>query len=488
MTMNRATGKFVKKRHDNRMKQKADIFYTRAAGDKVQKLEAMNAVASPDDSDAWTKLDESEWTGKFVPSSAASLSDGVPLESVFPWYLSGSKTGRSWVIAPTEHALKSRLKKLVSTPDNDEGQTLFADSPEGRKYLKSTKSQLIDESSSRSQAVSELDSEQGISVRRYGYRSFDREYCIADHRFVDRPGLTWHVGRNEQQVFFTSLSATAVGNGPAVTATPYPADIHHFRGSYGARDVYPLYRSAHSPEANVAAGLLAVLTSAYGRSVTPEEVACYVMGQLGTEAYTRRFGDELAESPAMVIFTKDVKLFERVVSLGRTLIFEASWGERMSEINKFGVSITERFRGKAACKKATTVYPESWSYDESSRTLTVGEGEFVGVDPEVMNFQVSDTSVVASWLGSRMEAPSGVISSDLNYIHADEWNHNQELLELLWQLEFFIQKTPEAAELLERVIQGDKVLPIEIGTPLESEQAEPKPKDDNQTGLALQID
>lgn len=488
MTMNKATGKFVKKRHDNRMKQKADIFYTRATGDKAQKLDAMNAVTPPDDSDAWTKLDESEWTGKFVPSSAAALSDGVPLESVFPWYLSGSKTGRSWVIAPTEQALKSRLKKLISTADNGEGQTLFADSPAGRKYLRSAKSQLIDESSSRSQAVSELDSEQGISVRRYGYRSFDREYCIADHRFVDRPGLTWHVGRNEQQVFFTSLSATALGNGPAVTVTPYPADIHHFRGSYGARDTYPLYRSAHSPEANVAAGLLAVLSSTYGRSVTPEEVACYVMGQLGTEAYTRHFGDELAESPAMVIFTKDVKLFEQVVSLGRTLIFEASWGERMSEINKFGVSTTERFRGKAACKKATTVYPESWSYDESSRTLTVGKGEFVGVDPEVMKFQVSDTSVVASWLGSRMKTPSGVISSDLNYIHADVWNHDQELLELLWQLEFFIQKTPEAAELLEQVIQGDKVLPIEIGTPRESEQAEPKPKDDHQTGLALQID
>lgn len=239
MTMNKATGKFVKKRHDNRMKQRADIFYTRATGDKAQKLDAMNAVASPDDSDAWTKLDESEWTGKFVPSSAAALSDGVPLESVFPWYLSGSKTGRSWVIAPTEQALKSRLKKLISTADNGEGQTLFADLPAGRKYLKSAKSQLIDESSSRSQAVSELDSEQGISVRRYGYRSFDREYCIADHRFVDRPGLTWHVGRNEQQVFFTSLSATALGNGPAVTVTPYPADIHHFRGSYGARDTYP---------------------------------------------------------------------------------------------------------------------------------------------------------------------------------------------------------------------------------------------------------
>lgn len=472
---NTSTG--TPKRHADRIKQKAAVYYQRISGTRKEKLSALQFVDTPENDDKWLQLPNGDWGDKFVPSSAAALSDGVPLDNVFPWYYSGSKAGRTWVIAPTEAALKSRLKALQSVADSAEGKTLFDESPSGRKYDASSSSNLIPASADRSAAIN-TDADLGAAAtQRYGHRSFDRQMAIADHRLVDRPGASWQIVSNNQ-MFLASLSTTALGNGPAVTISPYVPDLHFFRGSFGAKDIRPLYRTDSTSQPNISASLLQALENSYGQPVDAFDVAAYVVGLLGTSAYTARFEEELSEAPAHVIFTADKTLFAEVAEFGRTIIFEQSWGERGAKLNQFGQPVGQRFRGKASLGVATPAdeYPESWSYDDDTHQLTVGEGRFDHVSPEVVHFEVSGMNVLRSWLGYRMKNPAGKSSSPLDQMQAATWQHDGELLELLWQLEFMVAAEPRGAELLDSVIAGEKIAPAVLGLPTAAEMKAPPKK------------
>ena len=475
MTVNK-DGVVVAKLQQNRMRSKAEVYYRRIFGNRDEKLKAVRQIESPDEScpQVWAKLPKGRWSDKFVPSSAAALADGIPLTSIFPLCFSGSKAGRTWVIGAGKEVLRKRLLTL-SNADKELGSHLFSDSPTGRKYDVASTSSMIPDSKV-STAISDEKDLANLRIARYGFRSFDRGYCIADHRVIDRPGLSWMLSQNSRQIFITSVSATPLGVGPALTVSPYPTDLHFFKGSYGGRDVMPLYKDIDLMKPNVSRSLISVLASTYGTNVSPEDIVGYVVGQLGTGAYTRRFLEELSESVACVIFTKNYSLFEQVSFLGKKLIFEATWGERGGEINRFGQVVTQRFEGAARIQKsvANGAYPESRKYDRENSILYVGEGIFTHVAPEVMDYSVSGMGVVDSWLGYRLKDPAGKASSPLDRIQSDSWIYDLELLELLWQVEFFVRSEEEATALLDKVISGDIIDPSDIGTPEADELRAPK--------------
>ena len=259
--------------------------------------------------------------------------------------------------------------------------------------------------------------------------------------------------------------------------TPYVPDMNFFNNR-GSKEIYPLYRSAGTSQPNISASLRAALNDAYGREIEPFEIAAYVVGLLGTSAYTERFADELAESVAHVPFTADADLFAEVVDFGRSIIFEQTWGERGATLNQFGQPVGQRFKGAATIAVPTPEndYPESWSYDADSHQLVVGGGRFDNVSPDVVAFEVSGMSVVGSWLGYRMKTPAGTSSSPLDKIQADTWQHDGELLELLWQLEFMIKAEPRGAELLDKVVTGKIIPPSTLGVPTDAERKAPAKK------------
>ena len=69
--------------------------------------------------------------------------------------------------------------------------------------------------------------------------------------------------RGHRQVFLTTLTSTKLGSGPVLTVSPYVPDLHHFRGSYGAKDVMPLYRDPSGDTANLTDGILEALHAAF---------------------------------------------------------------------------------------------------------------------------------------------------------------------------------------------------------------------------------
>jgi hypothetical protein len=102
-------------------------------------------------------------------------------------------------------------------------------------------------------------------------------------------------------------------------------------------------------------------------------------------------------------------------------------------------------------------YPEDFDYNETTKTLRVGDGEFAPVAPAIFAFEVSGLKVVQSWLKYRMKKGAGKKSSPLDDIRPEHWTSQftTELLELLWVLEATVEGYPEQAKLLKAVIEGE---------------------------------
>ena len=461
------------KKNSDRNRQKAAIYYQRIRGTRAEKLGYMKHIEAPTPKHhpGWKKLPPAGWGDKFVPSSAAALSDGLPLGSIFPWSVSGVQFKRRWPIAPTIEALANRWELLQSSRMQEDITILFRET--GQKKIDNPGHHLITLEPLKS-VIEQREMQEPV---RYGYRSFDRQYALPDGRINDRPRQQLWDCWSEKQLYLVTLTSTTLGNGPAVTLSPYVPDMDFFKNR-GAKDIHPLFRTADTSQSNVSAALLEALKDSYKREITPFEIAAYVIGLLGTSAYTQRFGEELSESVAHVPFTEDAALFDQVVDFGRSIIFEQTWGERGDELNQFGQPVGTRYKGEASIGIATTDgdYPEDWEYNEETHQLRVGTARFDHVFPEVAYFEVSGMKVLSSWLGYRMKTPAGRSSSPLDHMQADSWHLDGELLELLWQLEFMVAAEPRGAELLDAVIAGKLISVADLGHPTDAERKAPAKK------------
>jgi type ISP restriction-modification system protein len=83
-------------------------------------------------------------------------------------------------------------------------------------------------------------------VRPYAFRSFDRQFIIADTRLLSRQRESLWRCYSGQQIYFASLLYSPLGNGPALAVSSSIPDLHYFSGR-GAKDILPLYRDA-SPD------------------------------------------------------------------------------------------------------------------------------------------------------------------------------------------------------------------------------------------------
>jgi hypothetical protein len=395
-----------------------------------------------------------------TPVSAGDYQAWPEITQLFPWMHSGCQFKRTWPIGPTKAVLDRRWEAMLA----EKGAARGAGLRETRdRRLSSDLSGLVTDG--RLVPLGRLaPGSTPEGVRRYGYRSFDRQFCLADNRVADfpRPDL-WRTA-GPQQVFFTTLTSTKLGGGPVLTATPYVPDLHHFRGSYGAKDAIPLWRDSKAQVPNLAVGLLGTIGKALGSEVTVDQFAAYVYALTGTGAFSARFSDELGEQagPVNVPLTKDRDLFRRIADFGRDLIWWHTWGERFGD--------PAEISGGAEELTPVVGMPVASRYEPGTSVLQVGSGSFGPVEPEVWEFEVSGLKVLQSWLGNRTARGKGKKSSPLDAIQPTRWTFTEELLLLLHTLEYTVMITPKAAELLEEVISGETFLASELPTPSDAER------------------
>ena len=405
---------------------------------------------------------------RVTPRSKSPYNDWPEITDLFAWIHSGCQMKRAWPIAESTAVLNRRWRSLLEEVPRK--RSLMLKKTRDRKAT-STPLPLLT-SGSRLRPLEKLDrGDEPEGIEQYGYRSMDRQWVIADHRVGDypRPEL-WRV-RGLRQVFLTTLTSTKLGQGPAVTATPYVPDLDHFRGSYGAKNVIPLYRNPSGGEPNISDDLLTVLTEQLGGQTSAEDLLAYVYALAGTAAFSDRFNDELAEAagPIHIPITVDPDLFWRAVTLGRDLLWWHTWGERFAPEGQSPLS-----EGHAEELRPVEGMPEDFAYDPESQTLTVGTGAFAPISQQAWEFEVSGLKVLRSWLGYRMKNRKGRKSSPLDEIRPTRWTQTSELLLVLSIIEHTIEITPKAAALLDQIVNGPLIPAADLPTPTPANRKPPR--------------
>jgi hypothetical protein len=465
----------------------AKVRYARITGTREEKLAKLKAIGGFGDV-AW----EDCFTGAtepMLPERVGNYFAWPLLTELWPWQHSGVQWKRTWPLGETAEVLNARWNAFISLPV-DERPEAFRESRDrdvkrhfapvgGGKRLPSLTSLTKD-------AVTP-------EIRRFASRSFDRRFALFDNRLGDylRPVL-WN-DCDGRQIFLTSLLTGILGSGPAAVACAHAPDLHHFRGSFGGKDIIPLWRDAGATQPNLPSTLLDRLTTALGQPVSAEDFFAYTYAVLSAPGYLETFSEELTVPGPRLPVTRDAGLFTRAVALGKRLLFLHTFGERfLSARAKRG----QLPAGAAKCVKGiptkADAYPEDFSWTEGATpaegVLRVGAGEFAPVSRAVWEFSVSGYEVVKGWLGFRMKQRSGRKSSPLDDIRPAAWTAalTTELLELLWVLEATVAAQPELNTLLAEILAAPLFTAADFPTPTAAERAAPgEEAEDNQRMMNL---
>jgi hypothetical protein len=416
-----------------RLTEAAHVHYARVLGNQREKLAALDRIRRLEDQ-AW-HVTSRGWQAPLQPQVSTAYASWPRLTDLFPWQLSGAQLKRTWPIGPTAEVLRQRWARLLDSPERT---TAFRQTRD--RDASSTPCDVLDPGM-RLPAIRDLDAgEPCIEPARYAYRSFDRQWVIPDARLGDffRPVL-WRAA-GPRQVFLTSLLTNVIGPGPAAVATTLVPDLDHFRGSFGARAVIPLWCDAAATRPNVATGVLEEL------GVTPEDLLAYCYALLGSRSYVARFEEELRTPGPRIPITADADVFSRAVELGRRLLGIHTYSEIL--------------RGQA--EWITPVgrdYPKAFTYDQSHRLLNVGSGTIGPVANEVWAYSISGFRPLAAWLKRRISPLKG--KSSLDGITPSIWTAamSMELCELVWLLEATLALEPALDAVLDEVVSGSGAYP-----------------------------
>ena len=458
----------------------ARVWKTKLTGSDENKLKKLDAVLSFNDLE-WREC-SSEWYVPFYPAGTGTYFDWPEITDVFPWQHSGSQLKRTWPIAETREILTERWQALLRHSQSGR-RTAFKET--GDRKIDRICLSLTD-NERREKLISDLTTEDPMPrIEQYAYRSFDHQYVIADSRVGDRMRPVLWKTHSDSQVYMTGLWTDVLGVGPAAVATEAIPDLHYFRGSFGGKHVIPLWRDTEAELPNITEGILEILEAAYGTVVSPERLFAYAYGILAQPAYVERHWDELEMPAPRLPITKDADLFEQVVGHGERLLYLHTYGQRFTRPENDGLIP----QGQARCTRAVSIedYPQAFSYDAQEQILSVGNGEFKPVAPEIWNYSVSGLQVVKSWLGYRKRHRAGRSSSPLDTVRHARWDFTEELLELLWLLEATLNLQPEGETLLEQVCDSDTFSHTELPYPSVEEQKPPTIQDASQAtfeGLA----
>jgi hypothetical protein len=451
----------------------AKVRYRRIGGTAAEKLSVLGEEGVDLDSAVWADAPDG-WRADLMPMSGGTYwSDFPALIDLFPWQQPGCKFGRTWPIGPSAAVLTQRWDRLVATSDAADRATCFVTPTSGRNVTTTV--------GGRPKLVDEPVGSPAPAVVRYAYRSFDRQWALDDPRLanLERPSL-W-ASLSQHQVFMVSKPTHPMGAGPGAFAAVDVPDLDCFRGSFGGKDVIPLYRDAAlSPNVDPAAVELIIqahrAADAQANDLGVKELFSYAYALLAGADYTERFREELETPGPRVPLSADPGLFAEAVDLGQELLWLHTYGERCAE----GRDPSELIDGRIHMAQPIRELPEKASairYDAESGELRLGGGIIGGVSPEVWRFEVSGMQVVKKWLGYRTAKGAGRAassSSPLDHIRPTAWSDDwtRELLELLSVLQRTLDLRPRGVDLLERICAGP-LIPASDLPPVPAELREP---------------
>lgn len=428
----------------------AEIKYTELHGLRNEKFEALHALSLDDE--AFQKTGE-DWTDGFVPAAGQDWANLPALSDIFPWVAPGIKPNKTWVYNPNPEILEQRWNDLLLEEDRELKAIKFKETRD--TTLEKVKVPLPGSDTEQGTGIpfNKVVWPHTPAIVQVGYRSFDRQYIIADSRLIHMPSPGLWAARSPDQVFIVEFHANMLKAGPGLIFSALIPDMDHFKGSEGGRAL-PIHHPDGTP--NVAPGLLEALSDQLGSAVRVEQLTAYIASLSAHPKYVSRFSEELRHSGNRVPLTADLALWDQAVKLGETVLWLHTFGQR-GKSPENASSIFDAFTGVTlpSYEKAVgSAMPETAVYEPLSRTLSLGAGLWSEVDPRVWEYTVGGNRVLESWVGYRRAKPKGKKTSPLNDLVTTNWpsEWSKELHEILVILTHLVQLEEKQADLLDSVL------------------------------------
>jgi hypothetical protein len=442
-------GVFVR---NNRSKSDAParIRYLSIAGTRQDKF--LQLIHVHPDGENWIEC-SAGWREPFRPPSNPIWASFPELTDLMPWSSPGVKANRTWVHSPSEEVLRERWHRLIKA-DAVTQSKLFKESRDAN--LNSTPESIFQVGARLPPFKDDPGARPTIS--KYGARSFDVQYIIADPRVLNDPRPDLWRAHGAQQLYMTELHNQPLVNGPGLTFTAYIPDMHHYKGNGGGR-VFPLYKDPQRRVPNVNKRVLAYLAGKLSTHVSAEDLVAYFAAVVAHPSYTARFAESLRTPGVRVPLTEERALWHEAVGLGREVIWLHTKGERFFDPEAGRPEQPPRMLEELRPKLEQAIVhhigemPEVIRYDCATQTLHIGAGQIRPVPVEVWEYSVGSMTVVRKWFSYRRKNPGGRRSSELDTVNSDIWlpSYDSDLIDLLNVLGRLVAIEDAQDELLTRI-------------------------------------
>lgn len=453
----------------------ADIRYVALHGTFAEK---MQALATLDLDSADFEPARSGWGDKFAPESGGDWDSYPELPDFYASYFPGVKPNKTWVYAPSESVLQERWAELIEGTDLQVRAERFKETrdtkiTEGKKPLPGSDTFQGSLESLNEQIARELipDTPNIVPV---GYRSFDRQYILADSRLLHMPSPKLWEHRVPGQIFIVEQHSRHPKAGPGLYISSLIPDMNSFKGSEGGR-AHPTLTIGGTP--NLTESATQMLRERFGDNA-PGDLVYYLAALTGHPGYVRTFDEPLQQAGIRVPLTADPELWERAVQLGKQVVWLHTYGERgeplpgmkyLRQVPK-GANYSlpnptvDMARAMPEKKPSFSPDPVTGSLPEEENipvtgTVSFGRARCENVEKRVFDYTIGGNQVLGMWAKYRLKKPIVRQSSPLDEIVQREWPDawSEEYERLLYTLTHLVHLEPAQEKLLDEVLAGEQI-------------------------------
>lgn len=452
----------------------ADIRYVALHGTFAEKMQALAAL---DLDGAEFESVRSGWGDKFAPEAGGDWDNYPELPDFYASCFPGVKPNKTWVYAPSESVLQERWAELIEGNDLEARAERFKETrdtkiTEGKKPLPGSDTFQGSLESLNEQIAREFipDTPNIVQV---GYRSFDRQYILADARLADMPRPKLWEHRVPGQIFIVEQHAHYPKAGPGLYFNDLIPDMDAFKGSEGGR-AHPSLTTDSTP--NLTESAEQMLRERFGDNA-PGDLVYYLAALTGHPGYVHTFDEPLQQAGIRVPLTADPALWERAVQLGKQVVWLHTYGERgeplpgmkylhqLPEGADYTLPTPTVDMGKTMPEKKPSFSPDpvdSLSEEQNNPamgTVSFGQARCENVEKRVFDYTVGGNQVLGLWAKYSLKKPVVRRSSSLNDIVQREWPEawSEEYERLLYTLTHLVHLEPAQEKLLDEVLAGEQI-------------------------------
>ncbi len=453
----------------------ADIRYVALHGKLEEKMQALAALNL--DGAEFERV-RSGWGDKFAPEADGDWDSYPALPDFYLSHFPGTNPSRLWVYNPSPSILEERWAELIEGNDLQVRAERFKETRDttiskGKKPLPGTDTFQGSRESLNEQIAREIipDTPNIVPV---GYRSFDRQYILADSRLIHMPSPQLWGYRVPEQIFIVEQHAHYPKRGPGLYFNSLIPDKDSFKGSEGGR-VHPALTVAGAP--NISEPAAQILRERFGDNA-PGDLVYYLAALTGHPGYVRTFDKPLQQAGIRVPLTADPELWERAVRLGKQVVWLHTYGERGEPLPgmKYLHQIPEGANytlptptvdmGRTMPEKKPSFSPEpvtdSLSKEENNPimgTVSFSRARCENVEKRVFDYTIGGNQVLGLWAKYRLKKPIVRRSSPLDEIVQREWPAawSEEYERLLYTLTHLVHLEPAQEKLLDEVLAGEQI-------------------------------